>query len=142
LRQQGCARTRAGREEITMLKHLHPVSLARKHVLASYAQENRRSPSEPEHRLWLELSGGKLGVSFRRQVVLGAAIVDFFAPSVRLVVEVDGVQHRQRLTADARRDRDLRRLGCEVLRIEARLVMLDLRGAIMVVQEAVWRLQR
>jgi very-short-patch-repair endonuclease len=101
---------------------------------------NRHAPSEPEARLWRELSAGKLGVTFRRQVVLGNAIADFFAPSLRLVVEVDGTQHRRRVTADARRDRDLRRLGCEVLRIEARVVMRELPRAVALVLKAVERL--
>jgi len=125
-----------------MLKRLHSNSSARRHVLASYAQENRICPSEPERRLWLELSAGKLGVSFRRQVVLGSAIADFFAPSVRLVVEVDGRQHRRRVTADARRDRDLRRLGCQVLRIEAQVVMRDLPAAVALIRDALCHLQR
>lgn len=125
-----------------MLKPLHSTPLARKHLLATRAAANRHSPSEPEAKLWRELSGRKLGVSFRRQVVLENAIADFFAPALRLVVEVDGVQHRQRVTADARRDRDLRRLGCEVLRIEARVVVRELPRAVALVREAVERLRR
>jgi very-short-patch-repair endonuclease len=61
-------------------------------------------------------------VRFRRQVVIGRFIVDFLAPSARLVVEVDGGSHALRARADARRDRKLRRLGFRVLRVEARLV--------------------
>ncbi|HVR20981.1 MAG TPA: DUF559 domain-containing protein [Polyangiaceae bacterium] len=99
-----------------MLESKHSLTPARKHVLTSYACENRRSPSEPERRLWQCLAGGQLGVAFRRQVVIGNAIADFFAPSIRLVVEVDGAHHRLRRRADARRDRELRRLGCLVLR--------------------------
>jgi very-short-patch-repair endonuclease len=125
-----------------MLKRLHSVTPARKHVLATRAAMNRHAPSAPEVALWRALSAGKLGVSFRRQVVLGNAIADFFAPSIRLVVEVDGVQHRQRCTADARRDRDLRRLGCEVLRVEAQVVLQDLPHAVALVREAVSRLRR
>ena len=125
-----------------MLKSKHSLSPARRQVLASCARENRRSPSEPERRLWQHLAGGKLGVAFRRQVVLGSAIADFFAPAIRLVVEVDGAQHRLRRSADARRDRDLRRLGCHVLRIEAEVVMRNLPAAVAVVREAVERLAR
>jgi very-short-patch-repair endonuclease len=59
-------------------------------------------------------------VRFRRQVVLlDRYIVDFYAPSLRLVVEVDGGYHRLRKTADARRDRELRRAGYTVLRVRA-----------------------
>jgi len=43
----------------------------------------------------------------------------FYAPSVRLVVEVDGGYHARRASADARRDRKLERAGHRVLRIEA-----------------------
>jgi very-short-patch-repair endonuclease len=125
-----------------MLKPRHSLSPARKHVLASYAHQNRHSPSEPERRLWRCLAGGQLGVAFRRQVVLGTAIADFFAPAIRLVVEVDGAQHRLRRSADARRDRGLRRLGCVVLRIEAEVVMRNLPAAVALVREAVQRLAR
>jgi hypothetical protein len=60
--------------------------------------------------------GGRLGVTFRRQVPLGPFIVDFLAPSARLVVEVDGGYHELRAKADARRTRWLERRGYRVLR--------------------------
>ena len=125
-----------------MLIHTHSPSPARAHLLASRAQANRRSPTEPERVLWSALSGSQLGVAFRRQVVLGNAIADFFAPSVRLVVEVDGAHHRLRRTADARRDRNLRRLGCEVLHIDAQLVIRQLPHAVALIRSAVARLRR
>ena len=106
-----------------MLKPKHSASVVRSNQLATYAFENRHSPSEPERKLWCELSAGRLGVSFRRQVVLGNAMVDFFAPALRLVVEVDGARHRQRIAADARRDRELRRLGFEVLQVPGSTAM-------------------
>ncbi|MBK8214621.1 MAG: DUF559 domain-containing protein [Myxococcales bacterium] len=49
------------------------------------ATPRRRSASSGE-----ALRGRRLGVKFRRQVVLGTVIVDFFAPEPRLAVEVDG----------------------------------------------------
>jgi very-short-patch-repair endonuclease len=125
-----------------MLKPTHAVTATREHLLAARAWENRRSPSEPEARLWRELSAGKLGVVFRRQVVLGNVIADFFAPALRLVVEVDGAQHRRRRTADARRDRDLRRLGCVVLRIEGRLVMQHIAPVLALIRAALEDLRR
>ena len=96
----------------------------------------------PHLRLWEALSGAKLGVVFRRQVALGHAIADFFAPELQLVVEVDGIQHAQRRARDARRDRELRRLGCRVLRIEAQVVLQNLPLAVELVREAVVALRR
>jgi very-short-patch-repair endonuclease len=75
-------------------------------------------------------------VQFRRQVPLaGRYIVDFCAPSVRLVVEVDGAGHARR-RADARRDAELRRLGYSVLRVEVARVMRDLQAVVARVRAA------
>ena len=72
--------------------------------------------------MWSELRGSRLGVAFRRQVVIGRYIADFCAPAARLVVEVDGGYHARQRAADARRDRALQRLGYRVLRLDAELV--------------------
>ena len=47
-------------------------------TLKQRAREMRNNPTEPELRLWRNLSGGQLaGWKFRRQEVFGRAIVDF-----------------------------------------------------------------
>jgi very-short-patch-repair endonuclease len=102
------------------------VSNRRQIELDQYAWRNRHAPTEAEARLWEMLRGRKLGVQFRRQVPLrGRYIVDFLARKARLVVEVEGRYHAQRVQADARRDHHLRRLGYRVIRIPASLVMTD-----------------
>jgi very-short-patch-repair endonuclease len=111
-------------------------------VLQSRARLHRSALNFPEQILWDAVSGGKLGVYFRRQVVIGRYIVDMLAPSIRLVVEVDGGVHRLRRVADARRDRDLGRLGYQVLRLQAGLVLGDLSQAVERVSEEVNRLRR
>jgi very-short-patch-repair endonuclease len=55
-------------------------------------------------------------------VPIGRYVADFLAPARRLIVEVDGGYHEQRRVADARRDRELARLGYRVLRLPAALV--------------------
>jgi very-short-patch-repair endonuclease len=59
-------------------------------------------------------------------VVLLGFIVDFFCPKARLVVEVDGGYHEQRVAADAKRDRKLNCAGYRVVRVDAQLVHRDL----------------
>ena len=76
--------------------------------------------------LWQALRSSQFGVQFHQQVVLAGVIVDFFAPSARLVVEVDGAHHTRQRGADRRRDARLARLGLRVLRLEARLLLTDL----------------
>jgi len=103
--------------------------------LVQCAWANRRVMTSSELRLWSALRARQLGVQFRREVPLaGRYIVDFCAPSVRLVVEVDGGYHELRPRADARRDAELRRLGYRVLRIEAALVMCDLHAVVALVR--------
>jgi len=72
------------------------------------------------------LRGSRLGIAFRRQVVIGDHIVAFLAPRARLVVEVDGGYHHERARADARRDHSLERAGYRVLRVEVEAVMAEL----------------
>jgi very-short-patch-repair endonuclease len=62
--------------------------------------------------------------------------VDFFAPSVRLVVEIDGGYHADRSRADASRERKLVRAGYRVLRLEAESVERELPAAVASVREA------
>jgi very-short-patch-repair endonuclease len=86
-------------------------------LLQVRARQHRHAPVPSEAALWRLLSGGKLGVGFRRQIVIGRYIVDFVAPGRRVVVEVDGGYHARRRGADARRDRELAALGYRVLRL-------------------------
>jgi very-short-patch-repair endonuclease len=98
----------------------------------------REQPTSSERLLWAALSGGKLGVWFRRQVVIGACIVDFAAPAPKLVVEVDGGYHGSdaRRRSDARRDKRLERAGYRVLRLPAALVLNNLQQAVQLVRAA------
>jgi very-short-patch-repair endonuclease len=77
----------------------------------------RVSPTDSEAAIWQLLSGSNLGVAFKRQVVIGRYIVDLCAPSIKLIVEVDGGYHRERAKADARRQRELEALGYTVVRV-------------------------
>jgi very-short-patch-repair endonuclease len=77
----------------------------------------RVAPTDSEAAVWRLLSGSKLGVAFKRQVVIGRYIVDFCAPSIKLIVEVDGGYQRERAKADARRQRELEALGYTVVRV-------------------------
>ena len=105
--------------------------------LAQFACQNRSRLTESEARLWSALRLRQLGVQFRRQVPIGGCfIADFCAPSVRLVVEVDGGYHGQRRRADARRERELVRLGCRVVRVDGALVLRNLPAAVAVIRAA------
>ena len=99
-------------------------------MLVERAHCMRHNLTETESQLWRKLSGKQLGFAFKRQVPVDRFIADFLAPAVKLVVEVDGVGHSWRRTADARRDRVFLRLGYRVLRLDAELVRCNLAEAV------------
>jgi very-short-patch-repair endonuclease len=112
-------------------------------VLEQRAAQMRGAPTSSEARLFEALRGGKLGVSFRRQVPLaGRFIADFYAPVLKLIVEVDGGYHEARRNADARRDRALAKLGCHVVHLSTEDVMADLAAVVERVRSEVERLRR
>ena len=98
-------------------------SPSRKLALKQRARIMRHNPTTSEALLWCYLKGSKLGVGFRRQVVIGEYIVDFCAPSVKLVIEVDGGYHARRVRLDARRQRRIERAGYRFVRLSHELVV-------------------
>ena len=57
-------------------------------LLTERAHFMRRNCTETEQILWRQLAGCALGVAFKRQVPVDRYILDFLAPSVKLLVEV------------------------------------------------------
>jgi len=106
-----------------------PEDLRRKMV--EIARQFRKNPTPSEEILWQALRGKQLdGVKFRRQQPIGPFVVDFFAPSHRLIVEVDGPIHETQQTADAERQRLLESLGLRFVRLPADLVEQNLPAAL------------
>ena len=93
------------------------------------AREMRRNPTEPEKRLWRNLSNGQVdGLKFRRQEVIGPYIADFMRPSRALIVEVDGDTHDE--AKDRLRDDVLAQFGFLVLRVTNADVMHNAEGVV------------
>ena len=77
--------------------------------------------TDAEQKLWHRLRRKQLlGVQFFRQRPIGEYIVDFYAPTVKLVVELDGSQHREQdaIHYDSSRTSYLNSLGINVLRFD------------------------
>jgi len=105
--------------------------------LTQFAREMRKAPTRSEALLWARLRGRQLGPRVRRQHVLHPCIVDFYVPSHRLVIEIDGGVHALHREYDARRDAFLASTyGVRVLRIHARVVERDVLAAVVVIRVA------
>ena len=97
------------------------------------ARTLRKEMTEPEIMLWSRLKRrGEGKPIFRRQYVYESMIFDFYCPTARLAVEVDGSMHwsTEKRARDAARDRWLATRGIAVLRIGAGNVYGDLGGVV------------
>ena len=85
--------------------------------LLSYAKDMRSAPTNAEAWLWRHLRAGRLqGFKFKRQQPMQNYIVDFVCFEARLVVELDGGQHAQRIVHDEVRTQWLQSQGFRVHR--------------------------
>ena len=94
--------------------------------LKTRARSLRTNLTDAERHLWNRLRGKQiLRVQFYRQKPIGNYIVDFYAPAVRLVIEVDGSHHFDDTQAryDKQRSEYLEQLGLKVLRFNDRQVL-------------------
>jgi very-short-patch-repair endonuclease len=94
--------------------------------MAEAARDFRKAPTRSEELLWQHLRGSELGVKFRRQQPIGPFVVDFFCPSLGLIVEVDGPIHDSQLERDQERQQLLETAGYTVLRVQAHHVETEI----------------
>ena len=81
------------------------------------AQGLRERSTDVERLLWKLLRNRQLeNYKFRRQQPIGRYIVDFVCQEQRLIIELDGGQHAERIEQDQRRDRFLQNAGYRILR--------------------------
>lgn len=101
------------------------------------AKELRKNLTPAEEKLWVHLRGHRMGnVHFRRQHAIGNYIVDFCAPSNKLVIELDGSQHLEQEEYDKERTAFLNSKGYKVLRFWNNAVMNDIERVLTVIWDA------
>lgn len=109
--------------------------------LVRRARSLRRRTTPAEHRLWQRLRNRQLdGLKFRRQHVVGTAIVDLYCSDARLAIELDGGGHNlpEKARQDARRSEQLAAEGVAVIRFWNNEVL----GRFDDVVEEIWRRAR
>jgi very-short-patch-repair endonuclease len=95
------------------------------------ARRLRRSQSDAEYALWLQLRRRRfLGLKFRRQHPMGPYIVDFCCVDQKLIVELDGSQHLGSADYDAQRRMFLERNGYRVIRFWNHEVLTGMDGVL------------
>ena len=97
----------------------------------------REGMTEPEKLVWLRLRGDQLGHRFRRQFGVGRYILDFYCPTLRIAVEIDGDSHAgpEAEAYDRIRDDYLKSLNIVTLRFANRDVMENSDGILERIRE-------
>ena len=96
----------------------------------------RKNMTTAEAKLWKSLRRKQLhGVKFRRQHRIQRFIFDFYAPTINLVIEVDGDSHEQQIEYDEMRTAYLEYLGLTVLRFKNEDVIQYIEGVLEVIGE-------
>jgi len=94
--------------------------LHNKYSLIDERRYLRNNPTKEERILWEYIRNKKLGSKFRRQHSIDDYIVDFYCPSYKLVIELDGAHHftSQGKLMDKERDQTLGEWGFSILRFK------------------------
>src|SRR5262245_28812990 len=100
------------------------------------ARKLRKDLTDTERFVWGKLRNRRFAqFKFRRQVPLGAFIVDFICFQNRLIVELDGGQHTLQREYDAQRTAWLEAQGFQLIRFWNHDVLTDWDA----VEEAIWQ---
>ncbi len=90
-------------------------------ALVPNSRQLRNKMTDEERKLWYCFFK-KFDITVRRQKIIGKYIVDFYVPSAKTAVEIDGSQHYdiQGMEYDAHRSAFLESFGLKIVRFSNR----------------------
>jgi very-short-patch-repair endonuclease len=94
-------------------------------ALKDFRKKLRASLTPAEARMWTMLKNKQLeSLKFRRQYSVGKYVLDFYCPSQKLAIELDGQGHYSLATLeyDSARTKYLNTLGIKVIRFENKAI--------------------
>ena len=128
----------------SMLTYIHDIPIKRNFIenlpynshLKSRARALRKAGNYPEVVFWMHVHKGIFWkIDFDRQKIIGHYIVDFYAKSLGLVIEIDGESHNEKETYDLKRENYFISLGLRVYRMSALRVLHDLDHVLIELEE-------
>jgi very-short-patch-repair endonuclease len=97
------------------------------------ARTLRTNMTDAEQKLWYYLRRKQISnIQFYRQRPIGNYVVDFYAPTIKLVIEIDGSQHAEvnNVIYDDRRTQHLNGPGFNVIRFDNRQILLETKNVL------------
>jgi 5-methyltetrahydrofolate--homocysteine methyltransferase len=99
-----------------------------------HAKLLRKEPTPAEIKLWEYLRKNKLkGIYFRRQHAFGKYIADFCAIKQKIIIELDGIHHKNQGEYDQERTRYFENKGFKIIRFWNNQVMNDIEGVLQII---------
>jgi len=95
-------------------------------------KELRRNMTPAEIILWSKLKGKGIGHKFRRQYSVGAFVLDFCCPAMKLAIEVDGDSHYtdEARIRDDERQKIIENYGFKFLRFTNNEIAANINGVL------------
>jgi len=97
----------------------------------------RHEETKAEKILWEALRNKKLGVKFRRQHPIDKFILDFYAPEIKLGIELDGFSHKENTEYDKLRTEYLKSKGIKIIRFWNSEIENNLKEVIFKIKEEI-----
>ncbi len=96
------------------------------------ARRLRKNSSFSQKRLWHHLRKKQiLGYRFNRQKPIDHFIVDFYCHKLKLIIEVDHSNQKDRSESSFKRSRYLRSMGCNIIRFQDEEIKKNLEFVLM-----------
>ena len=105
--------------------------------LKQLSKQLRNSSTDTETLIWAKIRMRQLkGFLFYRQKPLGGYIADFYCPKAKLIIEVDGGQHRtpDSIKYDEVRDMYMKNIGLKTLRFTNIDVLENIDGVVKIIE--------
>ena len=119
-----------------MLNWLY-TNLGKVYELKERRQELRNNATVSEQKLWEKIHDKQIsGVKFRRQHSIGKFITDFYAPEIKLVIEIDGDSHftDEAIVYDKERTAFIESLRIKVIRFTNDEILKNIEGVVSSIQ--------
>src|SRR5450759_2319826 len=109
-----------------------------KHDILESARILRKTMTIPEELLWDKLKEKQIcGLRFRRQHPIEFFVADFYCHQIRLVVEVHGEIHSQKIDYDDRRSAEMEKFDTKIIRFKNWEVENDIENVIIKIKNIV-----
>jgi very-short-patch-repair endonuclease len=109
-------------------------------LFVKLSRQLRKDQTPWEKKLWMYLKGRKFyGFKFRRQAVIEKYIYDFCCFKIKLIVELDGSEHQEKIIRQKDRDKEnsAKTLGYNVIRFWNNDIDNNLEGVLEIIYKEV-----